>query len=659
MELSKLKYTKRRLEILKQLNINSVEEVLSYYPYRYDYLSITPYRDFKVGMRVIFKGRISRTASTFRYGKKAITHFNVVIEDEHELSLTIFNRPWAKSLNIEKEILCIGIYKGDGKVTLTNYYDKDPDDVLGIVPLYPLKSGITQNDIKKIIAFTLKNMTTIDDGLPFEYENKHGLITYEEALRAIHVPSDIESLKKALARLKYSEFLAFYVALLSIRDKTKIKRQVKNFDLKIIEDFIRGLSFELTKDQHKAIDEILDDLKGPTPMYRLLEGDVGSGKTIVATIALLANYLKGYMGVIMAPTEILASQHYDSIQKDLAKFGIKVALLTSSTKEREELLKQIKKGAIDILVGTHALYSDDVIYQNLGLVIADEQQRFGVLQRRKLLEKGKEVDFLLMSATPIPRTLASALYGDMDISAIMTLPKGRKKVITKLYKSDDLFLIKGAIEALLKKGQKIYIVAPAIEENEDFKAISIAEIKAMVEKYFSSQKYAVLHGRLKSAEKESVMNDFVRGDTKILIATTVVEVGVNVSSATAMIIMDAEHFGLSQLHQLRGRIKRSSHQGYCFLMTSSKDERALKRLEVLVKSDDGFMIAKADLMLRGMGDMFGIRQSGLPSFVLGDIFKDQKIMSAAKKDAEEILLKLDEYQEYIDKILKRSASFIA
>ncbi len=321
--------------------------------------------------------------------------------------------------------------------------------------------------------------------------------------------------------------------------------------------------------------------------------------------------------------------------------------MTGYLKNLQETLDKLKDGKLDILVGTHALFSEDVVYQNLGLVIADEQQRFGVLQRRKLLEKGQDVDFLLMSATPIPRTLASALYGDMDISIIKTLPAGRKSVITKLVKSNDLALIKNALLEVLSLKQQIYIVCPAIEDNDEFKALSTDAVFQMVQSIFSNQSCAVLHGRQKNEEKERIINDFLKGKTDILISTTVVEVGVNVPNATVMVVMDAERFGLSQLHQLRGRIKRSSKQGYCFLLTASKDERALKRLEVLVKSEDGFEIAKADLDLRGMGDMFGLRQSGLPNFILGNIFKDQKIMKAAKDDAMMILKERDKYASLI------------
>ena len=655
--MSKLKYTPKRLEILKRLGINDSEEVLRYYPFRYEKYEIMPFKSFKEGERVVFEGEIITSPSSYRYKRNlSIVRFKVLVEDEYELTLTIFNRIWAKILKINDRLIIIGKYEGERKVTVTNYYNAAKKDMLGIIPVYPLKEGMSQNDIKKIIDFTIQKTDFSElEMIPFEYVKVHGLCSFNEAIRNIHHPQDELGLKKALARLKYEEFLNFYLALELLRGEKSLKTP-KVFDIKKIDELISGLEFDLTKDQAKAIKEILDDMRSDKVMYRLLEGDVGSGKTIVAIIALYANYLSGHKGVMMAPTEILAYQHFESLVVALEALGVRIELLTGSSRDKEGVKKRLKEGDFDIVIGTHALFYEDVKIADVSLIITDEQQRFGVMQRRKLKNKGENSDFLMMSATPIPRTLANTIYGDMDVSIIETMPKERKGCDTFLLLKNDIKPIVSELKAILDKGEQIYVIAAAISKSEMIKAKDVYELEAELKKIFPEVNIGTLHGKMSASEKEAIMKAFYDRKIAILISTTVVEVGVSVKNATAMVVYDADRFGLSQLHQLRGRIQRGNRRGAFYLLSDSKDENTLKRLKTLAMTNDGFKIALEDLKIRGMGDILGTRQSGLPDFILGNIFSDTKIIAAAKEDAKKIAQSTDEKAlELKAKILKKAS----
>lgn len=635
MELKELKLTPKRKEICERLSLNDSEAILSYYPFRYEMYDSRHYKDFKINDQVCFVGELVSYPSTFRRGKLSTSRFKVLYEDEI-IAVTIFNRPWIRNLKMNETLTIIGKYDGNNKVTASNYFAGDMSG--SIIPYYPLKEGISQNDIKKLIQAVMNKCEgELVDDLPLELKEKHRLIDKKSALMNIHNPVNRNELAKAISRLKYDEFLRFYLSLDILKgNNTKNEKAKKIFDDEKVNAFIASLGFDLTVDQKAAVDDLLKDLYSSKMMYRLIQGEVGSGKTAVAMIALYANYLAGYQGALMAPTEILAKQHALSLQKQLGPFGVKVVALYSAMDEEKKVKQMISMGEADIIVGTHALFSKDVEYKKLGLVIADEQHRFGVRQRQALKDKGENCDFALMSATPIPRTLASSIYGDMDISTIATLPAGRKGCRTYLIKQNSIVSILDQVKEKLDEGRQIYIVAAAIEASENYNAKDVNGLYESLKEELKPYKAGLLHGKLSTEEKDAIMNAFNKNEIQVLISTTVVEVGVNVKNATMMIIYDADKFGLSQLHQLRGRVQRSDYEGTCFLLTGNKDEAVLKRLGILCRTNDGFEISYEDLKIRGPGDILGTRQSGLPAFVLGNLIEDTRFIDAARADAKYI-----------------------
>ncbi len=653
MNLSELKLTPKRKEICEKLGFECSDDILSYYPFRYEEYEKTPFSLFREGSQVCFVGELVSYPSTFRRKGLSTTRFKVLYEDEI-INVTIFNRPWIRSVQMNETLTIIGKYDGNNKVTASNYYAKDISG--SIIPYYPLKEGISQNDIKKLIRFVFDRCRDdITDDIPSDLIQSHGLIDRITALENIHEPVNKNMLAKAISRLKYEEFLRFYLALDVLKGNTaKNQKEKKEFDEDQIREFVAALGFDLTADQIGAMNDILKDLRSQKVMYRLVQGEVGSGKTAVAMIGLYANHLAGYQGALMAPTEILAKQHYESLSRMMAPFGVKVGVLYSAMDEEKEMKRMIASGDIDVIVGTHALFSKDVGYERLGLVIADEQHRFGVRQRQALLEKGKDCDFILMSATPIPRTLASSIYGDMDISTIATLPAGRKGCKTYLIRKNSIVDILDDVKNKLKEGRQIYVIAAAIQRSDNYKAKDVNGLYEALKEELSPFKVALLHGRLDTEEKDRIMDAFNRNEIQVLISTTVVEVGVNVKNATMMIIYDADRFGLSQLHQLRGRVQRSDQEGICYLLSDNQDESVLNRLNVLCKTNDGFEISYEDLRLRGPGDILGTRQSGIPAFVLGNLIEDTKFIDAARKDARMISENRQEkaYRDYYDKIQK-------
>ena len=660
MDLKELKLTTKRTEICNRLDLKDSSDILAYYPFKYEEYVVTPYSSFKEGMNVFFEGELLTSPTSFRLPtRKVMTKFTVLY-DEEEIQITIFNRPWARSLPLNSKITIIGKYNGNNKVTAINYYTKDIKEIEGIVPFYSLKEGISQNDIRKIIELTFeKTRDELVDKIPSKYIEAHQLLPYKDAIENIHFPKNSELLKKSLSRLKYEEFLNFYIALNYLKENTTGNhKESKSFSLKDVDAFIDSLPYELTQDQNEAVDSIINDLKSNRSMYRLVQGEVGSGKTAIAMIALYANYLSGYQGALMAPTEILAKQHYESFVNQFKDLPCKIGLLYSAQDNNLEIKEKLRSGEIDIVIGTHALFQEDVEFKNLGLVIADEQHRFGVKQRRALKEKGKDVDFILMSATPIPRTLASSIYGDMDVSTIETMPIGRKGCKTYLIKKNSIVDVLPDIKKKLEEGRQVYIIAAAIEANENYNAKDASGLRNALVDAFKPYKVGLLHGRMSSYEKDGVMNAFNSNTIQVLVSTTVVEVGVNVKNATVMVVYDADKFGLSQLHQLRGRIQRGNQEGTCYLLTDSKDSNVLERLNVLCKTNNGFEISYEDLRLRGPGDILGTRQSGVPTFILGNIIEDTRFIEAARKDAIEICDNLEDrenakYYELISKEAKK------
>ncbi|MBR5754833.1 MAG: ATP-dependent DNA helicase RecG [Erysipelotrichaceae bacterium] len=656
MNLEELNLTPKRRQICERLGLNDSLDILSYYPVRYEQMDAVSYRDFTVNGQVCFVGELSSYPSTFRRGKLSTARFKVLYEDQI-ISVTIFNRPWIRNVDMNERITIIGRYDGNNKVTASNYYAKD---VTGqIIPYYPLKEGISQNEIKKLIQHVFsKCEDEIEDIVPSDLIKKHDLIDYRSALKFIHGPHDRNQLAKAISRLKYEEFLRFYLALGILRDDTASSdKKAKVFSLEEVGRLIDSFGFELTEDQKSARDDVLKDLASPKTMYRLIQGEVGSGKTAVAVIGLYANYLAGYQGALMAPTEILAKQHYESLRKTLEPFGVRVGVIYSAMDSERRMKEKLRDGEIDVIVGTHALFSRDVEYRNLGLVIADEQHRFGVKQRQALKEKGDSCDFILMSATPIPRTLASSLYGDMDISTIASMPQGRKGCRTYLVERNSIVTILDDIKKKLEEGRQVYLIAAAIEKSDSYNAKDAQGLYESLIDVFSPYKVGILHGKMDSWKKDQIMNDFKENRIQVLVSTTVVEVGVNVRNATVMVIYDADRFGLSQIHQLRGRVQRSDYEGTCYLLTDSRDENVLKRLQILVDSNDGFEISYEDLKIRGPGDILGTRQSGIPAFILGNLVEDTKFIDAARKDAHRISENQDdpEYRNYYEKISQLAA----
>ena len=653
MDLSdkRLKLTSKRVQILHELGLYTTDDLLMYYPYRYEVITTSAFSDWKIKDKVWFEGEVVQLPRSWRKGRLVTTTFQVRFQ-EQILTVTIFNRPWAKSLNLNQILTIQGVYQGNCKVTAMSYDTKSLVEHAPITPIYSIKDGIRQKTVQTIIHSVLNQLhDEIIDDIPEEFRQAYRLLPLKLAYRCIHIPSSMNEVQAAVRTLKYAEFLRFFTAIQLMRstEGIRITKKPKIFSSKKIQQAIQSLSFEMTPDQRDTLEKILYDMGSTHSMYRLVQGDVGCGKTVVATLALYAAFLSGYQAAMLAPTEILARQHYQSVNEVLAPFGVKTEVLYSalSSSKKNEILKDVASGKIDILIGTHSMIQDTVTFHKLGLTIADEQQRFGVAQRKALKQKGEQVDFLLMSATPIPRTLAASLFGDMDVSTIETMPAGRITPITTLIKENSFRTVLEDVKRLLISGRQLYVICAAVDENEEYHARNVYDTMESIQKLFPQYKVACLHGRMSTDEKQAIMQAFHDNDIQILVSTTVVEVGVNVVNATGMIIYDADRFGLSQLHQLRGRIQRGSEQGYCWLLTASQDERVLQRLEVLVKSNNGFEISYEDLRLRGPGDILGTRQSGVPDFILGNIVEDTAMINQARKDALKVMESADNPDYYI------------
>ena len=662
MDLSdkRLKLTSKRLEVLHRLGLFTTDDLLMYYPYRYEAITTSAFSDWKIKDKVWFEGEVVQLPRSWRKGRLVTTTFQVRFQ-EQILTVTIFNRPWAKSLNLNQILTIQGVYQGNCKVTAMSYDTKSLVEHAPITPIYSIKDGIRQKTLQTIIHSVLNQLhDEIIDDIPEEFRQAYRLLPLKLAYRCIHIPSSMNEVQAAVRTLKYAEFLRFFTAIQLMRstEGIRITKKPKIFSSKKIQQAIQSLSFEMTADQRDTLEKILYDMGSTHSMYRLVQGDVGCGKTVVATLALYAAYLSGYQAAMLAPTEILARQHYQSVNEVLAPFGVKIEVLYSalSSTKKNEILKDVASGKIDILIGTHSMIQDTVTFHKLGLTIADEQQRFGVAQRKALKQKGEQVDFLLMSATPIPRTLAASLFGDMDVSTIETMPAGRITPITTLIKENSFRTVLEDVKRLLISGRQLYVICAAVDENEEYHARNVYNTMESIQKLFPQYKVACLHGRMSTDEKQVIMQAFHDNDIQILVSTTVVEVGVNVVNATGMIIYDADRFGLSQLHQLRGRIQRGSEQGYCWLLTASQDERVLQRLEVLVKSNNGFEISYEDLRLRGPGDILGTRQSGVPDFILGNIVEDTAMINQSRKDALKVMESADnpDYHILLEIVRKRN-----
>ena len=581
-------------------------------------------------------------------------NFRLVTQTGEVVGVSIFNRAYLKSqLLVGTNITVFGKYEKNKNVILAS------EIRMGLLPkgekieaVYHGTVGLNSKNISGFINTALMEYgNDLEDYIPKYLLEKYNFLNKKTALNIIHNPSTKEKLKEASIRLKYEELFVYMAKInyLKLKNKDTLNGVKKEFDKEKLDKVIKSLPYELTIDQKTVLNEILEDLTSKRRMNRLLQGDVGSGKTIISIIAMVANYLSGYQSALMVPTEILATQHYETMKEILKDLNVNIALLTGSLpKNKKDLIhEELKLGKIDMVVGTHALIQEEVVYKNLGLVITDEQHRFGVLQRTSLQNKGITPDVLYMSATPIPRTYALTLYGDMDISTIRTLPKGRKPIKTYLKSYSEIKdVLKMMYEELLKNHQ-IYVIAPLIEESETLDLTTVNELKDKMNLAFG-EKYnvGIIHGKLKQTEKDKIMEDFVNNKIQILISTTVIEVGVNVLNTTMMVIFDANRFGLSTLHQLRGRVGRSALESSCILISDYDSER----LNVMTTTNDGFEISEEDFKIRGHGDLFGTKQSGDMTFKIADIKKDYKILLQAKKDSMEFLLNNKE-EELKEKII--------
>lgn len=621
-------------KILNKLGIFTDDDLINYYPYRYN---VYNFSNELIDNSTLIINVIIESNPIVSYIKKNFNRLSFRARyNERIFNVVIFNRAYLKTnLTIGKNITIIGKY--DFKKNIFTSSDIKFNVTNGqIEPVYHLTKGITNNTISKLIKDNFNNIY-IKDSLPSNIISKYNLLSKKDALYSIHFANDLKMVHYAKNRLIYEELFDFSFKMNYFKNQNIRKdKEPKNIDINKINEFKKLLPFSLTTDQDNAYNEIVQDMSSNKKMNRLLLGDVGSGKTVVAVGAIYANFIAGFESTLMAPTEVLATQHYFSIKKILDKFNVAVELITGSMskKEKEAIYKRVQNKEIDLLIGTHSLLNENIIFNNLGLVITDEQHRFGVHQRFTLEDKSKCPDILYLSATPIPRTYAMTIYGDLDISYIKTKPTGRKDIITKVKKNSDIKEVLGLMLEQIKLGHQIYVVSPLVEEDETLNLTSINLLKEKLSLAFKNLfRIEIIHGKMKTSEKESIMNDFKNNQIKILIATTVIEVGIDVSNATMMVIFNAERFGLATLHQLRGRVGRSDLQSYCYLISDSDNDR----LKVMEESNDGFFISQKDFEMRGHGDLFGVKQHGDMSFKLANLKNDYNILLFANEDAKKFI----------------------
>lgn len=650
-----------KAKLFERLEISSVADLLHYYPRTYqDRRENAPNAGMNPAALVVFKGRVLRAQTV---PARSVLIFKAFLADaqNNQIECTWFKRrsfrnfrfdPFAalkKDFKINAEVWVIGRRENrnnffDNKISVEEYYPANTAESLWhtgrITPIYGLTEGLTNKQFRQFMqeALTQAEAQQEPDILPPALTEKRGFISSSQALRAIHFPSSLAELENARARLAYEEFLLLATAWGIKRTQTKTisKNYIYTLHKNLLTPFRQNLGFDFTGSQKRVINEIFADLQSALPMNRLLQGDVGSGKTLVALSAMLLAAENGYQSALMAPTEILAEQHYLTFQRQLKKLKVPVAVLTSSTKtaERKKILTALAEGKIAIIIGTHALLQEDVKFHNLKLAVIDEQHRFGVKQRATLKEKTERLDLLTMTATPIPRTLALAFYGDLAVSTLTELPPGRRPIQTRM---TDEFQAQHIVAEQVRQGRQAYIVYPLIEESESISAKAVTEEFEKLQKAFPQFKLAMLHGQMSRSEKEQVMQDFAAHKTDILVATPVIEVGIDVPNATVMVIQNAERFGLASLHQLRGRVGRGQYDSQCILVAPHQGSVARERLRIICDTCDGFKIGERDMQLRGPGEILGTRQSGDFEFKAGDIFKDRNILQWATQDRDELL----------------------
>ena len=649
-------------QALSHLGIDTLEDLIDYYPYRYELVKRSNIEEKKEDDDVIVDGIVMNIPRVV-YFKKHLERmtFQMQLQDRM-IEIVIFNRGYLKKhLNVGTSVTVFGKWKPKKNQIVASKMKLGMIEKTYVEPIYHLTNKITNQKMIQWIHDAFQYAKIKPSMIPHCIEEKYQFLKKEESVLEIHHPTSTVHLKQARTRLKYEELFEFLYKMTLLKETRKRENGLKRtISKEKIKEMIDQLPFSLTMDQKEAVKDIFKDMENESRMNRLIQGDVGSGKTILAFIASYMNYLSGYQTAFMAPTEILAIQHYEKAKELLEPFHMKVVLLTGKLKvsEKKKIQKEIETGEVDLIIGTHALISSKVTYSNLGLVITDEQHRFGVQQRRELKNKGMTPDILYMSATPIPRTYALTIYGDMEVSNIKTKPMGRKEIETLLYTEKELKDVLIKMYEELKKGHQIYVIAPLIEENEESNAKAVDTMYENMKKAFGKlYQIDMLHGKQDGKKKETIMNAFKENKIQILISTTVIEVGVDVSNATMIVIFNAERFGLSQLHQLRGRVGRSDLQSYCLLVSNYDKER----LQIMTKVHDGFEISEEDFRLRGSGDFFGNRQSGDMNFKLADVCHDFKILRQAKEDAELLVqgkLNLTKEEELYFKNFQKSMSHL-
>ncbi|MCF7627990.1 ATP-dependent DNA helicase RecG [Holdemanella sp. SCCA2] len=643
----------KTIETLKNIGIESIKDLVEYYPYRHDLIVLDNIKECVDKQNVTIECIIDSVplSRRFRTNMTALTFR--AMSNKKMIAVMIFNRAFLKTqLRPGTTITVIGKYDALKNTVIASDIKFEKIATGSIETVYHLTSGLTSKALKKYISEALDIFDDYTDYVPEYLNEKYNFISKKDAIRLIHEPQNKEDVKKAQLKLKYEELFEFMFKINYLKELNKDNKveYIRNIDPEDVNTFIRELPFELTPDQDKAIEDIYNDMTSSKRMNRMLQGDVGSGKTIVSVIAAYINHLAKYQTALMAPTEVLAYQHYENIKSILSGTNIRIDILVGSMKkkEKDEVVEKLAKGKIDFIIGTHALLSENVIFKNLGLVITDEQHRFGVNQRASLKNKGILPDTLYMSATPIPRTFALTIYGDMDISNIKTKPKGRKEIKTIVKSEKELVDVYELLKSEIDEHHQAYIVSPLIEDSEVIDLTTVNEIKRNIDLYFNKKiKSAIMHGKLSKADKDKIMNDFKAGKIDVLISTTVIEVGIDVKNATMMIIYDAERFGLATLHQLRGRVGRNEFESTCILIGDKNN----KRLQVLEESNDGFYITEKDYEMRGEGDLFGVKQSGDMEFKIANLHTDMKILLQARDDSKEFFDKnkdnnFENYKEY-------------
>ncbi len=643
----------KTIETLKNIGINSISDLVEYYPYRHDLIVLDNIKECVDKQNVIIECIIDSVplSRRFRANMTALTFR--AMSNKKMIAVLIFNRTFLKTqLRPGTTITVIGKYDALKNTVIASDIKFEKIKTGSIETVYHLTSGLTSKALKKYISEALTIFDDYTDYIPEYLNEKYNFISKKEAIKLIHEPQNKDDVKKAQLKLKYEELFEFMFKINYLKELNKDNKveYIRNIDPEDVNEFIRSLPFELTPDQDKAIEDIYNDMTSSKRMNRMLQGDVGSGKTIISIIAAYINHLAKYQTALMAPTEVLAYQHYENIKNVLSGTNMRIDILVGSMKkkEKDEVIEKLAKGKIDFLIGTHALLSENVVFKNLGLVITDEQHRFGVNQRASLKNKGILPDTLYMSATPIPRTFALTIYGDMDISNIKTKPKGRKEIKTIVKSEKELVDVYELLKKEIDEHHQAYIVSPLIEDSEVIDLTTVNEIKRNIDLYFNKNiKSAIMHGKLSKADKDKIMNDFKAGKIDVLISTTVIEVGIDVKNATMMIIYDAERFGLATLHQLRGRVGRNEFESTCILIGDKNN----KRLQVLEESNDGFYITEKDYEMRGEGDLFGVKQSGDMQFKIANLHTDMKILLQARDDSKEFFDKnkdnnFENYKEY-------------